>query len=378
MAPRRVLLLQLDGKFPNLALLRIAAHHRDRGDEVKLRHARNVQAMQRRLGEADPDAVYASLIFTRNRPLGEAVTRTYPQAVMGGTGWDERATLADAGIDPNGRLDYGDYPRWTSSLGFSQRGCRLKCPFCVVPRKEGAVRQTHAISEIWRGEPHPRHILLLDNDFFGQAEWPARIEELRAGGYRLSFSQGINARMLNDETAAALASVDYRDNRMRERRIYTAFDNRRDARRFFAGLQALIRHGVRPRHLFIYMLIGYWPNESSDDRLYRLKAIRDFGALPYPMPFRRTRELVGFQRWVIGGYDHQVPWKDWEAADYRPTNLRLRERTAPLPLDGSTRRTVRRTRRRDPREPLAGESLAPAGETPSRRLPHTGDDGVQE
>ena len=143
--------------------------------------------------------------------------------------------------------------------------------------------------------------------------------------------------MLNDETAAALASVDYRDNRMRERRT-----------------------------------------ETNEDRLYRLRAIRDFGALPYPMPFRRTRELVGFQRWVIGGYDHQVPWKDWEAADYRPTNLRLRERTAPLPLDGSTRRTVRRTRRRDPREPLAGESLAPAGETPSRRLPHTGDDGVQE
>ena len=117
MARLRVLLLQLDGKFPNLALLRIAAHHRDLGDEVALRHAGNVQAMQRRLGEANPDAVYASLIFTRTRPLGEAVTRTYPQAVIGGTGWNERTTLADAGIDPNGRLDYGDYPRWTCHSG---------------------------------------------------------------------------------------------------------------------------------------------------------------------------------------------------------------------------------------------------------------------
>ena len=335
MARRRVLLLQLDGKFPNLALLRIAAHHRDAGDEVTLRRAGNVQAVQRRLGETDPDAVYASAIFRRTRPLAEAVARTYPHAALGGTGWDEKTTVADAGIEPNGRFDYTDYPRWTASLGFTQRGCRLKCPFCVVPRKEGAVRQTHSIRDIWRGDPHPKHILLLDNDFFGQPSWAERIDELRAGGYRVSFNQGINARVLTDDTAAALASVDYRDDQMRERRIYTAFDNRRDAARFFAGLEALIRHGVRPRHLFVYMLVGYWRNESVDDRLYRLRAIRDFGALPYPMPFERTRELVGFQRWVVGGYDHQVSWKDWVAADYRPTNLRLRERTAPLPLEDS-------------------------------------------
>ena len=337
MARRRVLLLQLDGKFPNLALLRIAGHHRDRGDEVTLRHAGNVQALQRRLGEAEPDKVYASAIFERTRPLGEAVVRTYPQALIGGTGWDETTTLADAGIDPDGRLDYSDYPRWTASLGFTQRGCRLRCPFCVVPRKEGAVRQTHSIGDIWRGRPHPRHVLLLDNDFFGQPAWAERIDELRAGSYRVSFNQGINARMLTDETAAALASVDYRDDQMQERRIYTAFDNRRDARRFFAGLEALIRHGVRPRHLFVYMLVGYWPNESMDDRLYRLRAIREFAALPYPMPFRRTRETVGFQRWVLGGYDHQVSWEEWEAADYRPTNLRRQERTAPLPLEGDRR-----------------------------------------
>lgn len=32
-----VLLLQLDGKLPNLALMRIAAHHRAQGDAVELR-----------------------------------------------------------------------------------------------------------------------------------------------------------------------------------------------------------------------------------------------------------------------------------------------------------------------------------------------------
>ena len=333
---KRVLLLQLDGKLPNLALMRVAAHHRAIGDTVTLQRTGNVQAVQPRLGEENPDQVYASLIFTRTRPVGEAVLRVYPHAKVGGTGWDETTTLDAVNIDPNGSIDYSDYPKWTASLGFSQRGCRLRCPFCVVPRKEGKVRATNSIAEIWRGEPHPRHVLLLDNDFFGQQSWQDRIEELRHGKYRVSFNQGINARMLNDETAAALASVNYRDDQMRVRRIYTAFDNRKDATRFFAGLDALLRHGVRRRHLFVYMLVGYWAGETVEDRLYRLQAIRDYGALPYPMPFHRTTELIGFQRWVIGGYDRSVSWKEWTAARYRPTNLRLTERTAPLPLEDET------------------------------------------
>ena len=48
---------------------------------------------------------------------------------------------------------------------------------------------------------------------------------------------------------------------------------------------------------------------------------RAFGALPYPMPFVRTAELVGFQRWVIGAYDKRVDWPAWEAAKYRPQCL---------------------------------------------------------
>ena len=89
--------------------------------------------------------------------------------VLGGTGWDATITLAHAGIPETGPLDYTLYPGYPHSLGFTQRGCRLHCPFCVVPRKEGRVQPVATIAEIWRGEPWPRHILLLDNDFFGPA-----------------------------------------------------------------------------------------------------------------------------------------------------------------------------------------------------------------
>jgi hypothetical protein len=173
---------------------------------------------------------------------------------------------------------------------------------------------------------------LLDNDFFGQPNWMARIKELQDGKFKVSFNQGINARMLNDRTAEAIASVDYRDDSMKTKRIYTAWDNKGDEGRLFAGLEALCFHGVRPDHIMVYILIGFWPKETHADREYRRRKLREFGARPYPMPFKRTPELVGFQRWVIGAYDKIVPWEEWRAARMDPRSLRRRTGQDELPL----------------------------------------------
>lgn len=324
-----VLLLQLDGKLPNLALMRLAAHHRGFGHVVTLRRAGNGRSLQPQFEDPAWDAVYGSLIFQATRPLAEEAQRVYPGIVLGGTGWDRPTdkppfitSLEAIGIRSQ-ELDYSDYPLWRSSLGFTQRGCRLNCTFCVVPKKEGKPVAVGSIADIWRGEGFPRHIHLLDNDFFGVPEWRDRIAELRAGGFRVSFNQGINARMLTDETAAAIASVDYRDDSMTVKRIYTAWDNQKDEDRLFAGLSALVAHGVKPDHIMVYILIGFWPGETTADREYRRARLRAFGARPYPMPFQRTPELVGFQRWVIGAYDKRVSWADWKAARYRPEHLRV-------------------------------------------------------
>lgn len=325
-----VLLLHLDGKVPNIALMRLAAHHRDRGDRVELRRCDNPKLIGQRLHDPEWDRVYGSLIFERTRPHAELALRAWPHAMLGGTGWDLVGTLEDHGIGL--RQDYTDYPAWQQSIGFSQRGCRLRCSFCVVPRKEGPVREETTIGGLWRGEPWPREIILLDNDFFGQPRWADRIEELRAGHFKVSFNQGINARMLTDETAAAIASVDYRDDSMKVKRIYTAWDNLKDETRLFAGLEALVRHGVKPDQIMVYILIGYWPHETAWHREHRRARLREFGARPYPMPFVRTPELVGFQRWVIGAYDKRITWTEWKAAGYRPERLGARHEQDSLAL----------------------------------------------
>lgn len=315
----RVLLLQLDGKLPNIALMRIAAHHLDCGDYVELRRAANESALQPMMWDRF-DLCYASLIFQTTKPLADRLHEINPRAILGGTGWSLTTTLEGIGITTL-RQDYSVYPGFRPSIGYSQRGCRLKCRFCVVPEKEGAVQDVAGVSLLWRGDPWPRQLLLLDNDFFGQPDWQRKVLEIQDGDFEVCLSQGINARFLTDETAAAMAGMRYRDDQFRKPRLYTAWDNRKDEDRLFNGLELLVRYGVKPDQIMVYMLIGYWPGETHDDRDHRRQRLREFGARPYPMPFVRTQELVGFQRWVIGAYDKRISWDKWLKARFHPNNL---------------------------------------------------------
>lgn len=331
-----ILLLQLDGHaLPNIALMRAMAHHVTLGDHVELRQVRRAGDLQPRLGDPDWDKVYGSLIFEKTRPLAIAAQHAYPGIMLGGTGWMVTSNLADVGIDEHGPLDYSGYPRFRRSIGFSMRGCRLKCTFCVVPRKEGKARANATIDEIYRGEPYPRELLLLDNDLFGHPDWRSVVDAIVAGRFKVSFVQGINARFLDEETAMALGRMQVRDDNMKRRRIYTAWDGRNDEKRLFRGLEALVKHGgFSPDMIMVYMLIGEDERETHADRDYRRAKLREFGCRPYPMPFRRTTELVNFQRWVVKRHDLHTTWEQFHGvAGGEPR--RLGPRRVSLPLFGS-------------------------------------------
>ena len=49
-------------------------------------------------------------------------------------------------IGDDEKLDYSIYPGFNASIGFTQRGCRLKCGFCVVQKRQP--RATNTIASI--------------------------------------------------------------------------------------------------------------------------------------------------------------------------------------------------------------------------------------
>ena len=119
-----VLLFQLDGAIPNIALMRIAAHHRALGDEIHFRWGGN----PRRELFDNPDLVYASAIFEKSKPAVQQLKNEFPHAIVGGTWVDSILRLEEVGIHTL-EQDYSIYPSWKQSIGFTQRGCRFHCPF---------------------------------------------------------------------------------------------------------------------------------------------------------------------------------------------------------------------------------------------------------
>ena len=304
-----VRITQLDGALPNIALMKLAHFHRAQGDDVQV-----TREIERSLFEPRYDKVYGSAIFKFSEERIARFRAEWPEAVLGGTGTGNPTTVEEViGHDP---YEHYDYAGWDVdySIGFTQRGCRLRCKFCVVPTKEGKNRSVNTIADIWRGAPHPKKLHLLDNDFFGQAreDWEARVEEIVSGGFRVCLSQGINVRLIDDAACAALARMEYRDTKFTRRRLYTAWDNLGDEKVFFRGVEKLDKAGIPPKHLMAYMLIGFDKRETWEAIWHRFNRMVELGIKPYPMVYDRSRkDLTAFQRWVNLGLYRVVPWDEY-------------------------------------------------------------------
>ena len=108
--------------FPNLALMKISAWHKQQGDEVEFYSP-----------WFDYDRVYVSKIFTFTQDYQYCIRAK--EVVQGGTGYDLQNKLPDCieHIYP----DYDLYNIKNTAYGFMTRGCPRGCGFCIVAEKEG-------------------------------------------------------------------------------------------------------------------------------------------------------------------------------------------------------------------------------------------------
>lgn len=260
----RIGIAQIDGKWPNLALAKLCAWHRERGDEVDWYSPL-----------FGADKVYASQIFT----WSDATPYLPADTVMGGTGIDLSIRLSDE-IEAM-RPDLSLWPMWKHDLGYSTRGCVRSCKFCFVPRKEGRLRVVSAFGDLSTGRSR---LVLLDNNITA-----APIEHFRdlcheatAAGVELDFSQGLDARLLTDEHAEIIQRT------KRVHHLHIAFDHPRDETHVRQAVGTLIRAGFAVRsRLTAYVLVGF--NTTPDEDLHRVNVLRELGVTPYIMIYNHPR-----------------------------------------------------------------------------------------
>ena len=183
---KKIGLIDVDGKMPNLALMKLSAWHKQQGDSVEL--TMPVLA-------AGYDKVYMSKVFTwSDMPC------LPDNAEVGGTGYDLHKTLPDEieHLCPDYSLYNMDY-----SMGFLTRGCIRKCEFCFVPEKEGNIRSAAYLTEFLR---HDRAVL-LDNNVLAHHHGIDQIKLIAETGIKVDFNQGLDARLIDDGIAKLLAKV---------------------------------------------------------------------------------------------------------------------------------------------------------------------------
>ena len=273
-------LIDVDGhNFPNLALMKISAWHKAKGDDVEwcipLLHY---------------DIVYQSKVFDETYSKDIDYTPMADKIIKGGSGYglDNILPLEIEHMYP----DYSLYPELTkdTAYGFLTRGCPRACEFCIVAEKEG--RKSYKVSdlsEFWNGQ---KNIKLLDPNILACREHMHLLQQLEKSNAYVDFTQGLDIRLTND------ANIDL-INRIRVKNIHFAWDDAKDnLKPYFENYKTKAKHKPHGHYGTVYCLTNF--GSSMEENLYRIYTLRDMGFNPYVMIYDKPKapeDVRLLQRW---------------------------------------------------------------------------------
>lgn len=264
--------------FPNLALMKLSAYHKARGDSVEWWQG----------GLVRYDHAYVSRIFDDTYSIWDDPIIDAEIVHYGGTGFCISNWLPET-IEHQ-YPDYSIYPKHSEAYGFLTRGCPRNCPFCIVGEKEGLVSQQVAeLGEFWRGQ---QKIKLLDPNLLACPDHENILLQLIETPAEIDFTQGLDARLLTNHNIPLLRSI-------KSKRLHFAWDREQDSGPVLAGLRQLERYGIKPWRITVYILTNY--DTSFEFDLERVYTLRGMGMDPYIMIYDKPhapQRIKDLQGWV--------------------------------------------------------------------------------
>lgn len=276
-------LIDVDGhNFPNLALMKISAYHKAKGDDVEwclpFKHY---------------DIVYQSKVFDDTYSKDIDYFPMADKIIKGGTGY---------GLDNNLLYEiehiYPDYSLYSetnldienTAYGFLTRGCPRACDFCIVAEKEGRKAYKVAdLSEFWNGQ---KYIKLLDPNILACKQHLNLLQQLVDSKAYVDFTQGLDIRLTND------ANIDL-INKVKLKEIHFAWDNANDdLKPYFEYYKERAKHKPHGHYGTVYCLTNF--GSTMEENLYRIYTLRDIGFNPYVMIYDKPnapKEIRDLQRW---------------------------------------------------------------------------------
>jgi hypothetical protein len=255
-----IAIYNLEPKYVNIALEKIKLFHSINRDNVEnynpLKHKKY-------------DKIYCSSIF-KFTPKPSNLN----DMIYGGTGFNLTEKLPE----------YIEKMKPKINIGFTSRGCIRKCGFCVVPKKEGSIKITGDIYDIWDGSS--KKIILLDNNIIALKNHFLKIcNQIKKENLKVDFRQGLDARLIKYDQIRLLKSI-------RHFQYKFAWDGIENL--FFKYI--LLRLFLK--RCRVYILVG---NSSLWWVKVKLYFLRFIGHEPYLMRLEKVRKTpiyIELARWV--------------------------------------------------------------------------------
>ena len=280
--------------FPNLALMKLSFFHKKAHDDVEWFNPARAHIY---------DRIYSSKVFTWSKePFQLPEGKTF----KGGAGDNNMRRLSDyiEHLCP----DYSLYG-FPISMGFLTRGCIRECSWCIVPKKEGKIHEHADIEEFLR---HDKAIL-LDNNVLAHEHGIRQIEKIVRLKIKVDFNQGLDARLIDRQTAKLLSKVKW----LKPLRL--ACDSKGMIQHVQKAVEYLRWENTTPSRFFVYVLV-----DDVMDAVERVRFLKSMNLDPFAQPYRdpsggeSTQEQRDFARWC----NHKAIFKtcSWEEYKGRKNN----------------------------------------------------------
>ena len=294
-----IALLPVDSSYPNLALMKISAWHKQQGDCVEWYNPFNRY-----------DKLYMAKVFSFTEDYLQYITNA-DIIEKGGTGYDIKKMLPP-GIDRM-QPDYSIYPNIDSktAYGFLTRGCPNKCKWCCVPAKEGNIAPYMDIEEL--AIDGRKNIILMDNNVLASDYGLEQIEKIIRLGIRVDFNQGLDARLVTDDIAKMLAKVKW------VKRIRFGCDTPKQIEECERATSLIDRYGYKGEYFFYCILLDDFNESFSRVNHWRQKGQR---FLPHCQPYRDLNNphqvIPQWQKDLASWADKKWVFRSCEFKDFEP------------------------------------------------------------
>lgn len=288
-----ILLIDVDSKIPNLALMKISSYHKSIGNKIALTTLGQNKKNTNVPSFLKPDKIYASTIFKHNKHLIDGLKFIYPNIEIdkGGSAYSltKQLPLNIEYIKP----DYDLYENIDSSYGFTTRGCNRNCHFCIVPQKEGKFRIVQHPSKFY--DNRFNKIFFFDNNILWDKNWFRIVCQFCIdNNLKVWFNQGLDIRLIDEDDVSWLLAL------KKTEMFEFAWDNINLEPIVEQKIQMLKDCGINTRqHVQIYVYID---NDTQfDSGLYRANKLKEWKTnafVMYNIDKPKTKRIKDLIRWT--------------------------------------------------------------------------------